>query len=89
MGKRAQAARAPASELQSLVRSHALRGGPVQALKGQEVFECQAHSGVSLELWNCKETIRWLKGEIDVGLQRLELALKRVENCGLLKAEGL
>lgn len=89
MEKKAQEARAPACDLQALVRTPTRSSSVVQELMGREVSECQiqTHSGVSLELHNCRETLRWLKGEIDVGLQILELALKRVENSGLLQAK--
>lgn len=74
-GKKAQEDRVPASDVQSLVRESTSSGNIVQMLKGQEVAECQNHTGVSLELRNCKETLWLLKWEIDMGLQKLDWCL--------------
>jgi hypothetical protein len=57
-GKKTQVDRVPASDFQSLVREPKSSGGIVKVLKGQEVAECQNHSSVILELWNCKEMLR-------------------------------
>ncbi|KAE8076417.1 hypothetical protein FH972_015072 [Carpinus fangiana] len=73
------------SDFQSLVKEPKSSGGTVKVLKGQKVAECHNHSGVILELQNCRETLRWLKGEVDVALQKLELALIRAEECGMLQ----
>jgi hypothetical protein len=87
VGIKTTMAKAPTSGLQTPVKEFALNDATEEACKRREVSECQTHFGASLDLLNCRETLRWLKGEIDVGLQKLELTLNRVEVSGLLQAE--
>jgi hypothetical protein len=70
-----------ASGVQISARRAAASSDPVKLMGRDDdgVQAGQAYSGVSLELLNVKETLCRLKKEIDVGLGKIELAIKTVE----------
>jgi hypothetical protein len=73
----------PASSLSSKAMSYTSKLGP-ELLKGQEAFDSdgQIFLSASLELLFIKESLKSLKGKVDVGIERIDAVIKSLKNRG-------